>query len=254
MKRFQYRESLEETALAEMFANVYRHRVPGLFEISSDEVTKRIYISDGSVVHATSTDRADWLGAHLYRSGKLTREQLTETVAERERSGKRHGQLLIEQRLLSPGELYEAIRDQMESIVWSVFSLETGEVRFRIGEFNEPVMIKIHLPIRQVIIRGIKKVPDTKRLVARLGKKSTVFRPSYCTEDLIELALDREEYALLRLVDGRHSLYELCAEGPYSATENARLLYAYTILHLIERVSDDDGASNVVKIRYKPES
>ncbi len=245
---FQYRETLEDTALGEMFANIYRHRVPGLFEISHDGKRKRIYIHDGNVIHASSTDRADRLGAHLYRTGQLTRDQLTETIRILEATDKRHGQILIEQGMLSPGELYQAIRGQVESIVWSVFAWQTGEVTFKIGEFQEPLMIKIHLPMRQAIVRGVKKVPDAKALVARLGKKSTVFRPTYCAEDLIEVALDAEEYALLRLVDGERPLYEICTEGPYGVSENARLLYAFHILHLIERLPDEGGSG--VKIRY----
>jgi len=249
---FHYRETLEDTALSEMFATIYRHKVPGLIEITRDDVVKRIYINEGNVIHAASTDRADRLGAHLYRVGKLTRKQLVETMRHRETSGKRHGQLLIEHGLLSPGELYDAIRSQMESIVWSVFSWQRGEVTFRIGEFNEPIMIKIHLPMRQVIVRGIKQVPDTKALVTRLGKKSTVFKPSYSMEDLIEVALNRTEYELLCLVDGKRRLYDLCTAGPFSVSENARLLYAYRILNLIETARDDaTGPTGSVMIRYK---
>ena len=249
-KTFQYRETLEDTVLSEMFATIYRHKVPGVIEITRDDVVKRIYINEGNVVHATSTDRADRLGAHLYRIGKLTRQQLVETMRNRGESGKRHGQLLIEDGLLSPSELYDAIRSQMESIVWSVFSWQRGEVTFGIGEFNEPIMAKIHLPMRQVIVRGIKQVSDTKSLVVRLGRKSTVFRASYTMEDLIDVALDRDEYRLLRLVNGKRRLYDVCTEGPFKVSENARLLYAYRILNLIENVEDDTGAGAVV-IRFK---
>ncbi|MCG8457676.1 MAG: hypothetical protein MI919_15480, partial [Holophagales bacterium] len=105
---------------------------------------------------------------------------------------------------------------------------------FRIGEVDDPLMIKIHLPMRQVIVRGIKKAQDARALVGRLGKKATVFAPTYCAEDLIEVALVGEEYELLRLVDGERSLYEICSSGPYKVSENARLLYAFRVIRLIE--------------------
>ncbi len=248
-KTFQYRETLEDTALSEMFATIYRHKVPGLIEISRDDAVKRIYINEGNVIHASSTDRSDRLGAHLYRLGKLTRQQLVETMKAREQSGKRHGQLLIEDKLLSPGELYDAIRTQMEAIVWSVFSWQRGEVTFRIGDFCEPIMIRIHLPMRQMIIRGIKQVSDTKALVARLGRKKTVFQPSYSTEDLIEIGLDSKDYQLLCLVDGKRSLIDICSKGPYSISENARLLYAFNILKLITKVETHSAPSGSVMIR-----
>ena len=252
-KKFHFHESLEEMSLPEMFASIHRHKVPGLMEISQEEITKRIFIHDGTVVHAASNDRSDRLGAHLYRLGKLDREQLVETMRLKEESGKRHGQLLIEEGILSPGDLLEAVQSQIRAIVWSVFAWQTGEVRFDIGDFSEPLMIKIHLPVRQVIVQGIKKVPDTRGLVQRLGKKSSLFRPAYCTEDLIELALDRDEYALLRLVDGERSLYDICTLGPYSASENARLLYAFRVLRLIERIQDDPTSTGL-KLHLGPDS
>lgn len=249
--QFHFHGTVEETALAEMFYTIFRHRVPGQIDISRDGIAKRIYISDGNVLHASSSDRADRLGAYLYRTGKLSRQDLERTMRRRETSNTKYGQILIEERLLSPGELHQAIRGQMESIVWSVFSWQEGEVSFQIGEFKAPT-IKIHLPMRQVILRGIKRIPDTKALVQRLGKKRTLFRPTYVTEDLIELALDGDEYTLLCLVDGQRTIYEICTDGPYNVSENARLLYAFYVLQMIERVDDSaasDSSSGILTIR-----
>lgn len=250
--QLHYRGTLEETSLAEMLYTIFRHKVPGRIEITNDGVSKRIYIDDGNVVHAASSDRSDRLGAHLYRIGKLSRKDLVETMRRRETAGKRYGEILIEEQLLSPEQLYGAIRGQMESIVWSVFSWQRGEVSFQIGELEDPIRIKMHIPMRQVILRGIKRAPDPKSLVARLGKKTTVYRGCYHTEDLIEVALNTEEYALLCLVDGRRSLYDVCTEGPYAVSENARLLYAFHILQLIERTGEE--ATGSLKIRYPSEA
>ena len=249
MTSFQFQGTLEEASLPDMLATILRHKVPGVLEVSREDVVKRIYISDGSVVHATSTDRSDRLGAHLYRTGKLTREQLAETMRERESlSNRLHGQLLIEAGLLSPAELYDAIGGQMESIVWSVFSWQSGDLVFKIGDLTDPMKLKIRLPLRQAILRGVKKVNDaaTKGLVARLGRKNTLFQPCYFTEDLIEVALNGEEYALLRMIDGRRVFLDLCNDGPFSVKENARLIYGFFVLGLIRKV--DEMGSQGIKI------
>ena len=246
--QFQYRGTLDETSLPEMFYTIFRHRVPGLIDISRGGINKRIHISNGYVLHASSTDRADRLGAYLYRSGKVSRQDLERTIRRREQTGGKHGQLMIEDGLLSPGALYEAIRGQMEAIVWSVFSWQEGELHFRIGEFTDPA-IRIHFPMRQVILRGIQRIPDIKPLLARLGTKKTVLRPDFGTEDLIEIALSKDEYALLRLVDGRRTIFDICTLGPFGVSENARLLYAFHVLKLIARAEDAPADSGVVTIR-----
>jgi hypothetical protein len=93
--------------------------------------------------------------------------------------------------------------------------------------------VRIQIPMQQVILQGIKRAPDAKSLVARLGRKETVLEPCYKTEQLIELALDEDEYRLLSLVDGKRTLYEVCTQGPRSASENAKVLYAFQILQLL---------------------
>lgn len=257
---FQYRGDLSQTALPEILYTIDRFQVPGVIEASREGVVKQVFIKEGNVVHATSTDRSDSLGSYLQRSGVLSPETFLETMRERERSNKRYGVLLIEHGLLSPAEVYRAIRKQIEAIVWSLFYWQDGSVIFSIGEFRETDSVRIQLPMRQVILQGIKRAPDAKTLVARLGRKETVLEPCYKTEQLIELALDGDEYKLLGLVDGKRNLFEICTQGPHSAADNAKLLYAFQILQLIRGAAaaastPPEGqrkeVTGAIKIRFK---
>jgi Domain of unknown function (DUF4388) len=257
---FQYRGELSQTALPEILYTIDRFQVPGFIEASGKGVVKQVYIKEGNVVHATSTDRNDSLGAYLQRSGVLTPEVYLETMRERERSNRRFGVLLIERGLLPPAEVYRAIRKQIEAIVWSLFYWQEGSVAFSIGEFRESDSVRIQLPMRQVILQGIKRAPDAKTLLARLGRKETVLEPCYKTEQLIELALDGDEYRLLSLVDGKRTLFEICTQGPHSAAENAKLLYAFQIIQLVRGVTAASAAppeprraegSGAIRIRFK---
>ena len=259
---FQYRGDLSQTALPEILYTIDRFQVPGVIEASRDGVVKQVYIKEGNVVHAISTDRADSLGAYLQRSGVLSPEVFLETMRERERTNKRYGVLLIEKGLLSPAEVYGAIRKQTEAIVWSLFYWQDGSVIFSIGDFREPDSVRIQLPMRQVILQGIKRAPDAKALVTRLGRKETVLEPCYKTEQLIELALDGDEYRVLSLVDGKRSLFDVCTQGPHSAADNAKVLYAFQILQLIRAASaappeprraegTEVTGTGAIKIRFK---
>ena len=255
---FQYRGDLSQTALPEILHTVDRFQVPGVFEAQRGPLIKRVFIKEGNVVHASSNSREDSLGRYLETSGLLSREQYDATMSERERTHKRYGVLLMEQRLLSPGEIYHAIRKQIEAIVWSLFAWQEGSVTFSIGEYREPDSVRIQLPMQQVILQGIKRAPNAKVMVARMGRKETVFEACYQVEELIELAMDADEYSLLQLVDGRRTLFEICTQGPHSAAENGKLLYAFQVLQLIRRVSRDVPEAKVavretgaIKIRFK---
>lgn len=234
-KPHEYRADLQHTALPEMLHTVDRFQVPGVLEAERDGVVKKVYVREGYVVHATSTDRNDSLGSYLQRSGEISAEQFSNTMKARSGSKKRYGELLVEAGLISPAGIHRAIRKQIESIVWSLFYWQEGQVRFEIGTFQTPTHVKILLPMRQVIVEGIKRAPNAKTLVARLGGKDTLFEPTYSTEDLIGTGLEIEEYKLLQLIDGERTLYALCTEGPLSVPENGKLIYAFHVLKLVRR-------------------
>lgn len=249
-KKHQYRGDLARTALPEMLHTIFLHRVPGVIESRRGEVSKRIFLRDGAVVHASSSDPHDWLGRHLLSKGIITQQEFDTTMKEREEGGRRYGEMLVERDVVTPGELYESIQEQMRGIVWSLFSWTQGQVGFQIGDFEDRDMVRIHLPMRQVILQGIKRAPDAKALVARLGRKDTVFEPTWVTETLIEAALNEDELKLLRLVNGKRTLYELCTTGPFPPAENARMIYAFHVLRLMKRQQTDPSAG-VIKIRLK---
>lgn len=237
--------------------------MPGVIEASRGGVVKQVYLREGNVVHAASSDREDSLGSFLMRSGRISPEAYVETMRERERANERYGVLLIEKGLLSPAAVYAAIREQIEAIVWSLFYWEDGDVTFSLGDFREVGTVRIQLPMRQVILQGIKRAPNAKAMIVRLGRKETVFAPCYRTEELIESALDAADLALLALVNGKRTLYDICAEGPHAAADNGKVLYAFQVLRLIRGLAPGEElpqepkpreeSGGAIKIRFKTE-
>jgi hypothetical protein len=251
-----YRGDLRTTALPEMLAVIHQIRVSGVVEATSGEFSKRIFLESGYVVHASSSDIADSLGSYLRSSGRLSDGQFNAAMQKRAGGQRRLGEVLIEQGLLSPAQVYEAIREHVENIIWSLFSWEEGEVTFQIGDPDLTGVVRIQVPLRQVILQGIKRAANAKSLVHRMGGREALFEPHYRFEDLIEVALEDAEYKLLSQVDGKRSLYELCTQGPLAAADNARLLYAFSVLGLLRRAGStgDRPPSGGIKIRLRSES
>ena len=111
---------------------------------------------------------------------------LFRSARARETTTKRFGVLLVEENLLSPGEVYAAIREQIEGIVWSLFYWQQGQVTYSAGEFREDDMVQIQLSLREVIFEGIKRAPDARQLLARLGGRDTVLETAGLVVERIE--------------------------------------------------------------------
>lgn len=249
-RTFEYRSDLRQTTLPEILFTIHHHRVPGLMEATREGITKRAWVRSGNIICASSTDRNDSLGSFLRRSNRISPEAYGATVKSRALTGRRFGSLLVEGGHLSPGEVYKGIVGQIEEIVWSLFTWEDGEITFRISEFEDQDMVRIHLPLRHVIVEGIKRAPSARALAVRLGRKETVLEPCFRVEDLIEIGLGAEEWKLLSSVNGKRSFFELCNTGPWTPAENAKVLYSFLVLQLIRRSDADQGG---IRIKLRTE-
>lgn len=254
-RTLHYRGDLRQTALPEMLTIIQRTRVAGVIEAVAGEITKRVFLRDGYVVHASSSDLVDSLGGYLRRVGRLSEGQFVSAMKRREEAGRRLGEILVEDGILSPAQVYQAIREHVEGIVWSLFSWEEGEVSFRLGDLDDPEVVRIQIPLRQVIVQGVKRSANAKSVVHRMGGKETLLEPAYRFEDLIEVALDEKEFRLLRSVDGRKSLYELCTQGPFTPPDNARLLYAFSVLGLLKKSTTvETSSAGGIKIKLRSDA
>ena len=77
---FVFRSDLEKTPLPEILATVNRYGVPGVLEVTQADVVKRVYLLDGDIIFATSTDRGESLGDYLVRTGEITEAELQQST------------------------------------------------------------------------------------------------------------------------------------------------------------------------------
>ena len=53
-------------------------------------------------------------------------------------------------------------------------------------------------------------------------------------------------------MDGKRTLYDICTQGPHSAAENAKVLYAFQILQLIRGAAAVAAGSAGAAARRRP--
>ncbi len=247
-EEFVFRGDLESDSLPEILATIHRHGVPGVLECTREDVSKSVYFATGDIIFATSTDREESLGESLLRDKLITEDQLRLSSDELKRTpGRRHGTVLVQMGFLEPHELGAAVRKQVQSIVWSLFSWTSGSVTFRVGHFRDDEVYKIKIPTAKAILEGCRFLADPKSVTAKLGGRGGILRPMKRPENLARLELEDEERKLLELTDGSRTLYELCEAGPLNPGINARILYALLALGLIGR----EQTSGAIKIRVK---
>jgi hypothetical protein len=248
-RKFEYRGDLGVTPLPEILATIHRYRVPGVVIVSRDGRVRRIALDEGVVVFASSNEREVSLGMSLLRRGILTPELAREADTRRTRDGLRLGNVLLQMGILTPEDLNRAVADQVREILWGAFDWDSGEVVFEIGEHAAGPVVRLDLPIPEAILEGIRRAADVRRFVQRLGNAQTILEKQ--PSALLDL-FSEPERSLFEKVDGRTPLQPLCAKGPGTVPENARLLYAFYCLGLLCK-RRRSGTEGLKKIQYKTE-
>lgn len=250
---FQYTGDLGEEPLPEILRTIHHYRVPGVVTATSRDVVKKIYLMGGNVIFATSSDLRDSLGAYLKQSALISSAELRLSVDRIDPSlGKRHGELLVEMGVLTPEQLRQIVTEQVKAILYSVFSWEKGGVTFEVGRFRKDELIQLDVPTPQAIADGIRLLPDPRRVVLRLGPSWTVFDRGEVPVETCGVSWSAAELKLLSLVDGRRTLRDLITAGPGDVSTNAKLVYAFWVLHLVTR--RDVNTSGIKRIQWKTSS
>ena len=94
-----------------------------------DNVEKRIFVKNGDIVFANSNQDADRLGESLIRAGRITQQQLDSAAASISATNKL-GKILIDRQLITPRELFEGVRRQVEEIVTCLVCESVGKFVF----------------------------------------------------------------------------------------------------------------------------
>lgn len=247
-KKYHYEDELSSSPLPEILATIEKYKIAGVIIVDDYNYERKIYINEGKIIFATSKNPDERLGEFLLYKGIITKEQYDESVVRLKRGEGRQGKILVDMKVLTPKELFIYVQEQIAEIVYNLFNLNEGKVLFEIGKLKEEEMIKLSIPIKKAILEGIKKIKDPKRCLQRLGNKTAIYEPIFELKDIIGLNLTQEETKLLQMVDGKKSLYEIITKGPFTQGMNARILYAFFVLHLISKKSD-----GLIKIQWKTE-
>ena len=125
-----------------------------LFQFQNEE--KSIYLSRGEVVFAESNLRADRLGDCLLRAGLIDQDQL-ELAESRYHAETRFGKVVVELGILTPRDLWNGVKSQVEEIVRSLFSYTAGWIHFWEGEIEPDNVVRLSLQTNRLIGEGLER-------------------------------------------------------------------------------------------------
>ena len=117
---------LEERSLPRLLLELYQAGFGGALTLSRERTGKRFLFQKGCPVFAESNLASESLGIQLMDAGRLDRTDFNRVAAEIERRGCQEGTALLELGLLTPKELFVALKDQMRLRLIECFAWPHG--------------------------------------------------------------------------------------------------------------------------------
>jgi hypothetical protein len=209
-------------SLADLLQLVHSSAKSGFLYFEHGDCVKTVYLHAGEVVFATSNQRVDRLGEVLLRSGMITVEQHLQADHDF-RPPAPFGRFLVELGFLTPRQLWDGVKHQVEEMVRSLFAFGAGHVLFWEGEVRPDNVVRLSLPTERLIEEGLSQRDELLEFLAQLEDPRLRLVP----EPSAARRLGGSERAILEALELDGTFPALCRRvglDPLSGARTVRLL------------------------------
>jgi hypothetical protein len=192
----------------------------GQLAIVDGAARKTIYFRRGDVRTAASNVNEDRLGAILYRFGIVSHEQLQNAVNST--GSAKLGQVLVEQGLLTPHDLYTYVRKQVEEIFFSVLVLRSGAFYFYRTDEDQGPVSQLSISTKQLLFDGVRRIDELSYFREKLPSSEVILQRRHPQPPT---KLEPREERVLDLVDGAKDIAAIARLSHLGEFETTKVLY-----------------------------
>lgn len=194
---------LEDLGIGEILQIVSLSKKSGTLSLANDKETGTITFLEGQVVRATSSQFPESLGRLLTKRQIVTAQQVAAALAQQEAQEVRRplGTILCDSYQIQPNIIEAVVKQQIEKIVFSIFTWPKGTFQFQLGESQSFGTASVN-PFDFMLEKGI----SSQRLLVKGQHLAGRAQPEECADDAalekeiehLEKRLDDQELTLLR--------------------------------------------------------
>ena len=241
-----FRGYLGDYPLSDILIGFQRSTKTGILEIKSNSIIKRVFFKSGDVIFATSSNIDDRLGVLLLKEGKITLEQYLKSTNVLQQTGKRLGKVLVDIGAITPKELFDVVRHQIEEIILSLFTILDGKFEFFEGPLASNEVITLRISAANLIYQGIKRINNFIYIEKMCPPIDSVLNISSNPMNIFQdIALDPADKEIFSLVNGRDSIREILSRSPTGDFETLRTIFTLLNIGLVNVKGKDEAPVNI---------
>ena len=201
------------------FYNMFRKNGSILFTLKSGN--KELFFEDGEVVYAQSSFVNENLPEVLYDLGKINQTTLKK-IHEVGGTNLSVGKVLVDKAVITTKDLWLASRQQVESIVFNLFSFQEGSFCFLPSKIDQEKVVRLSMNTQNLIMEGLRRVDERALYMRDIRSLDSV---PVLSEQRGQ-KLDENEELLVDLIrDDRANVKEILRLSGLGEFEALRTLY-----------------------------
>lgn len=227
--------NLKQVPLFSLLRRIQLARRSGTLRVTRNGEQRHFWFEDGELRAARSSKREHSLGASLIQWGYIAAGDLEKALDLQRRRGGRLGALLVELGLVPRSVVDTEVRRLMEQIVSSAVSWSDAQFDFEPRTDDTSAEdIQIDLSVTEMIVEGIRRVPESEKFLELLGDLKRIPRVPAAGASPKDAHLPPEASAILALVDGRRDVSAILALSPGSNLVNSKILFTLAYCGFLE--------------------
>ncbi len=236
------------------------NRVRGLLTTQQEGQKKVIHFLDEGIRLVAGARRTNPLGEILMRTGKITRDQLDELLAEQRRTGTPLGEIVAQRSILGKDVIQTALREQVAEEIYDLFTWTEATFTFSEGpdgpsaaDLGPLAQVVLDTSMMSIMIEAARRVDELARIQAVIPDVRLVPERLELPAALDDPSLDRNAIEdLLPLVDGQRSVGHIVEESLFPKFTVLRTLYGLAQRGVIKIRDRGEGEVGPVTVLRRP--
>ncbi len=237
----QLEGDLVSTPVEAVLRSLHDGRVTGTVWLEGHGFAKRLFVENGTLIAAASSDPREFLGAYLVGWGLVSASELDRLVEQQDHYHTLVGELMVRNHRVDGAILDHVLRVVACEVALSTFLWREGRYRVELCRLPGSSLRPIAVPLAEIVAAGLerrRRWPAMREVVPNPRLRPRLLRPKALN------LLDRAAAAILGACDGEHSLSDLarvCHEPTFAVWETVSHAASQGIVDLLPARDDDSG-------------
>jgi len=217
--------TFETMSLPDLLQWIQQARKTGALVVHGERYSKKLLISEGTILSSSSDDPTEHLGHFLLRHDRITEADLKMALETQAKTRVMLGRILTTIGLIEEAELKRLLVVKAEETIFGIFLWPEARFEFVDGPMPKEVTVPLALRIEDVLMKGLSWYDELQHIRREFASSLSVMARTDKSMPSDFSGARSLAKRILDMVDGKRCIADICLAVHASEFTVSKLLY-----------------------------